>query len=158
MASVATGGVGARYSVQYGSAPGLGRSIAGTLGGSATGLSATLRNLKAGASYYARVDVTNATGSATSTTIRFRTSPVTIAALAIRGGRIHAVLRCHGSAPCRVRLQARAGSRLIGSGNATVRGNRATTVTLNLRSGSRRVTLSVLSSWNGYSAAVTATA
>jgi hypothetical protein len=151
MASVATGGVGARYSVQYGSAPGLGRSIAGTLGGSATGLSATLRNLKAGASYYARVVVTNATGSA-------RTSPVTIGALAIRGGRIHAVLRCQGSAPCRVRLQARAGSRLIGSGNATVRGNRATTVTLNLRSGSRRVTLSVLSSWNGYSAAVTATA
>jgi hypothetical protein len=157
-ASVATGGVGVRYSLQYGSNPALDLSIAGALGGSTTGLSATLRNLRAGATYYARVVVTNAAGSATSATVRFRTSPVTIAALAIRGGRIQAVLRCHGSAACRVRLQARSGSRVIGSANATVRGNRTTTVTLNLRRGSRHATLSVLSSWNGYPATVTATA
>jgi hypothetical protein len=156
---VAAGGLGARYSVQYGSTPALGRTIAGALGGSATGLSATLRNLSAGATYYVRVVVTNAGGSATSATIRFRTSAVTIAALSLRGGRVRAVLRCHGSAPCRVRLQARSGSRVIASGSATVRGNRTATVTLNLRSGrARRLTLSVLSSWNGYPAAVNAAA
>jgi hypothetical protein len=103
--------------------------------------------------------VTNAAGSATSAVIRFRTSAVTIAALTVRGGRVHAVLRCHGSAACRVGLQARSGSRLIGSGNATVSGNRTATVTLSLRSsGAGPVVLSVLSSWNGYSATVTATA
>jgi hypothetical protein len=46
---------------------------------------------------------------------------------------------------------------VIAGGTATVRGNR--TVTVNLSSGAaRRVTFSVLSSWNGYPAAVTATA
>jgi hypothetical protein len=156
-AGVATGGVTARYSVQYGSTPSLGRSIAGALSGSATGLSATLRNLTPGTIYYARVVVTNGAGSVTSATIRFRTSPVTIAAISLRGGRIHAVLHCHGSAPCRVRLQARSGSRGIAGGTATLRGNR--TVTVNLSSGAaRRVTLSVLSSWNGYPAGVSATA
>jgi hypothetical protein len=156
-AGVGTGGIGAQYAVQYGSTPSLGRSLAGALGGSATGVSATLRNLSPGAIYYARVVVTNAAGSATSATIRFRTSAVTIAAAYVRGGRIHAVLRCHGPAPCRVRLQVRSGSRVIAGGTATVRGNR--TVTVNLSSGAaRRVTFSVLSSWNGYPAAVTATA
>jgi hypothetical protein len=156
-ATVSTGGVGARYSVQYGTTPALGRSIAGALGASATRLSATLRNLRAGATYYARVVVTNATGSATSPTIRFRTSAVTIAALNVRGGRIEAVLRCHGSGQCQVRLQARSGSRVIATGRASVRGNRTATVTLKLRGRSRHIALSVLSSWNGYPATVTAT-
>ena len=57
---------------------------------------------------------------------------MTIAGLTIRGGRVQAVLRCHGSAPCQVRLQARSGSRLVAAGNATMRGNRTTTVTLTL--------------------------
>jgi len=101
--------------------------------------------------------VTNATGSATSPTIRFRTSAVTIAALNVRGGRIEAVLRCHGSGQCQVRLQARSGSRVIATGRASVRGNRTATVTLKLRGRSRHIALSVLSSWNGYPATVTAT-
>ncbi|HSC04368.1 MAG TPA: hypothetical protein VLC49_13645, partial [Solirubrobacteraceae bacterium] len=155
-ATLSTSGVGGRYSVQYGTTPALGRSVAGTLGGSATGLRATLRHLRAGATYYARVVVTNAAGSATSATIRFRTSAVAITALRIRGGRIQAVLRCHGSGQCRVWLQARSGSRLIATGRATLRGNRTTTVTLNLRGRSRHIALSVLSSWNRYPATVTA--
>jgi hypothetical protein len=157
-ATVATGGAGATYSVQYGTTPALGHSIAGALGGSATGLSATLRNLRAGATYYARVVVSTASGSATSSLIRFRTSPVTIVRATIRGGRLQAVLRCHGSGACRVRLQARSGSRVIAAGQATVRGNRTTTVTLNLRGrDGHTVALSALSSWNGYPATVTAT-
>jgi hypothetical protein len=110
--------------------------------------------------------VTNAAGSATSAVVRFRTSAVTIAGLTIRGGRVQAVLRCHGSSQCRVRLQARSGSRLVASGRATVRGNRTLTVTLKLSHafltalsghGKHPLALSVLSSWNGYSATVTAT-
>ncbi|MGN6872745.1 MAG: hypothetical protein ACTHMY_30515 [Solirubrobacteraceae bacterium] len=156
-ATVSTGGVGARYSVQYGSTPALGRSVAGALGGSATGLTATLRNLQAGATYYARIVVTNAAGSATSAIIRFRTSAVTITRISIRGGRVQMVLRCHGAGQCRVQLQARSGSRLIASGRATLRGNRTTTVTLTLRGRASHIALSVLSSWNGYPATVTAT-
>ncbi|HET6870300.1 MAG TPA: hypothetical protein VFH80_30590 [Solirubrobacteraceae bacterium] len=156
-ATVSTGGAVARYSVQYGTTPALGRSVAGALGGSATGLSATLRNLRAGVTYYARVVVTNAAGSSTSAVIHFRTSAVTISALRIRGGRVQAVLRCHGSGACRVRLEERSGSRIIATGRATLRGNRATTVTLTLPGQRSHITLSVLSSWNGYSATVTAT-
>ncbi len=156
-ASVATGGAGAHYSVQYGTTAALGHSIAGALGGSATGLSTTLRNLNAGATYYARVVLTNTAGSSTSTIIRFRTSAVTISALTIHGGRIQAVLRCHGTGQCRVRLSARSGSRVIGTGGATLRANRTTTVTLTIRSHGRHpVALWVLGSWNGYPAAVTA--
>jgi hypothetical protein len=156
-ATVSTGGVGARYSVQYGATPALGQSVAGALGGSATGLSASLHNLRAGATYYARVVVTTAAGSATSAIIRFRTSAVTIAALSIRGGRIQVVLRCHGAGQCRVQLQVRSGSRVIATGRASVRGNRTTTVTMKLRAGVGHIAVSVLSSWNGYPAAVTAT-
>jgi hypothetical protein len=47
---------------------------------------------------------------------------------------------------------------VIAAGQATVRGNRTTTVTLNLGGGAKHpVALSVLSSWNGYPATVTAT-
>jgi hypothetical protein len=155
---VSTGGLAAQYSVQYGTTPALGQSVTGALAGSATGLSATLRRLRPGTTYYARVVVTSSAGSATSATIRFRTSAVTISQLTIRGGRVQAVLRCHGSGPCRVALQARSGSRVIATGRATLRGNRSTTVALKLRASSqRRIVLSVLSSWNGYSATVTAT-
>jgi hypothetical protein len=154
---VSTGGVGARYLVQYGTTPALGRSVAGALGATATGLTTALRNLRAGATYYARVVVTNAAGSATSAVIRFRTSAVTIVSLSIHAGRVQAVLRCHGSGQCRVLLNARSGSRVIATGRATLRGNRTTTVTLNLRARAVHVALSVLSSWNGYPATVTAT-
>lgn len=156
-ATVSTGGAGGRYSVQYGTTPALGRSVAGALSGSASGLSATLRNLQAGGTYYARVVVSNAAGTATSATIRFRTSAVTIAGLSIGGGRIQVVLRCHGAGPCRVSLQARSGSRVVATGRASLRGNRTTTATLPLRGRAGHIALSVLSSWNGYPAAVTAT-
>jgi hypothetical protein len=155
-ATVSTAGAGGQYSVQYGTTAKLGRSVAGALSGSATGLNATLRNLRAGATYYVRVVVTNASGSATSAIIHFRTSAVTIAALRIRGGRAQAVLRCHGSRQCRVRLQARSGARVIATAAAKLRGNRTTTVTLKLRGRGSHIALSVLSSWNGYSASVTA--
>lgn len=155
--TVSAGGVGARYSVQYGTTAKLGQSVAGALTGSATALSATLRNLRAGTTYYARVVVTNASGSATSAIIRFRTSAVTIGALSIRGGRVQVVLRCHGSGRCRVALQARSGSHVLATGQATLRGNRTTTVTLTLRGRNGHIALSVLSSWNGYPATVTAT-
>jgi hypothetical protein len=157
-ATLATGGAGARYSVQYGTTSALGRTVTGALGASATGVSATVHNLRPGTTYYAQVVVTNVAGSATSSVIRFRTSAATITRLTIHGGRLQVVLRCHGTAACRVRLQARSGSRVIGSGRATVRGNRSTTVTLALRSQSgHHLALSVLSSWNGYPATVTAT-
>jgi hypothetical protein len=157
---VATSGAGATYSIQYGTTSALGHTVTGTLGGSTASLAATLRNLRAGGAYYVRAVVSNAAGSTTTPTIRFKTSAVTIGRITIHGNRLHAVLRCHGSRSCRVRLQAHSGSRLIGSGWATVRGNRTTTVTLTLRShhGHVATKLSALSSWNGYSAAVTATA
>jgi hypothetical protein len=157
-ATVSTGGAGARYSVQYGTTPALGHSVAGALGGSSTGLSATLRNLRAGATYFARVVVTNPAGSATSAIIRFRTSPVTITRLTIRGGRVRAALRCHGTGDCRVRLAAHSGSRVLATGRATLPGSHATTVTLKLGGSSRHpIAVSVMSSWNGYIATVTAT-
>lgn len=158
-AAVATGGSAASYSLQFGTTSALGRRLTGYLAASSAGLSGTLRNLAPGRTYYARVVVTNPGGSATSAVIRFRTSPVTITRLTIRGGKLQAVLRCYGSTPCRVKLQARAGSRLLSYGQATVRGNRTATVSLPLSGGRHpAIKLTVLSSWNGYPAAVTATA
>lgn len=158
-AAVATGGSTASYSLQYGTTWALGRSLAGSLAASSTGLTGTLRNLTPGRTYYVRAVITNPGGSVTSTMIRFRTSPVTITGLAVRGGRLQAVLRCYGSAPCRVRLQARSGSRLVSAGHATIGGNRTTTVSLPVSRGRHpAMTLTVLSSWNGYPAAVTARA
>jgi hypothetical protein len=157
-AMVATGGAGATYSVQYGTTPALGRSVSGVLGASATNLSAALRNLTADRTYYVRVVVTNAAGSATSAAIHFRTSAVTIARVTVSHGKLQAVIRCHGPAQCRVRLQARSGSRLIATGQATIRGNRTATVSLPLTNGQAHgMTLSALSSWGGYPASVTAT-
>ena len=166
--TVATGAAAAIYSLQYGTTPGIGQRVVGSLGASSTALRGTLHGLAPGQIYYARVVVSNAAGSAASPTIRFRTSPVTITRLAIRRGRLQAVLRCHGRAPCRVRLEARARSRLIAARTVIIRGNRSTTVPLTLSRAivtslspglGRRppVKLSVLSSWNGYPATVTAT-
>ncbi|MBV9413654.1 MAG: hypothetical protein JO363_01635, partial [Solirubrobacterales bacterium] len=165
-AAVSTGGAATTYTLQFGITRALGRSSRGALPASASGLVSTLGNLAPGRTYYLRAVVSNAGGASTSPTIRFRTSPVTITSLAIRGNQLQAVLRCHGSASCRVRLQARSGSRLVAVGQATVRGNRSATATVilsrgfiaSLANGRRQtVRLSVLSSWNGYPATVTAT-
>jgi hypothetical protein len=105
------------------------------------------------------VVIANPAGSTATAVIRFRTSPVTITRLAVRGGRLQAVLRCYGAAPCRATLQARSGSRLLAARLVTIRGNRTTTVSLPLTPGRHPATrLTVLSRWNGYPAAVTATA
>ncbi|MBV9604040.1 MAG: hypothetical protein JO027_02970, partial [Solirubrobacterales bacterium] len=93
-----------------------------------------------------------------------RISRVTIARIAVHGGVVQVVLRCHGSAPCRVSLQAHAGGRVIAADQARLRGNRQATVTLRLTHaflaaiGHRRwsATLSVQSSTNGYPVTVTA--
>jgi hypothetical protein len=147
----------ANYSIQYGKTPALGREVTGSLGASASSLNATLRGLAPGRSYYARVVVSNAGGSAASAMIRFRTSPVTITRITLRNGNLVAVLRCHSSAPCHVLLRTRSGSKVTSSRRATLRGNRSATVALRLGTG-RGSTLSVLSSWNGYPAVVSATA
>jgi hypothetical protein len=156
-AAVGTGGSGGTYSLQYGTTAALGRYTAGSLAASSTGLSGTLRGLAPGQTYYVRAAVISSGGSAASATIRFRTSPVTITGLAIRGGRLQAVLRCYGKASCHVRLQARSGSRLLVTRLATIRGNRTATVLLPLSRGRHpALKLTALSSWNGYPAAVTA--
>jgi hypothetical protein len=156
-ASVAIGGGAAMYALEFGTTTALGRSATGSLAASSSVLRGTLRNLAPGRTYYVRAVITGPGGSATSATVRFRTSPVTITRLSMRGGKLQAVLRCHGSAPCRARLQVRSGSHLIATGQATIRGNRTATVTLTLsHRQARGVQLFVLSSWNGYPAAVTA--
>jgi hypothetical protein len=158
-AAVSTGGSAASYSMQYGNTSALGRRLTGSLAAFSTGLNVTLRNLAPGRTYYVRAVITNAGGSATSATIRFRTSPVTITRVTIRGGKLQAVLRCYGKAPCRVKLQARSGSRLLAAGQATIPGNRDKTVSLPLSSGRQPgLRLTVLSSGNGYPTAVTASA
>ena len=158
MAGVATGGSDASYSLQYGPTSALGRSLKGSLATSSTRLTGTLRALAPGRVYYVRAVITNPAGSTATAVIRFRTSPVTITRLAVRGGRLQAVLRCYGAAPCRATLQARSGSRLLAARLVTIRGNRTTTVSLPLTPGRHPATrLTVLSRWNGYPAAVTAT-
>jgi hypothetical protein len=156
-AAVATGGSVAIYSLQYGPTSALSRSVTGSLTASSTGLSGTLRHLAPGRTYYVRAVIVNPAGSTATATIRFRTSPVTITRLAIRGGRLQAVLRCYGRAPCRATLQARSGSRLIAGRRVTIRGNRTTTLSLPLAPGRHpAIRLIVLSRWNGYQATVTA--
>jgi len=168
--TVAAGRAGATYSLQYGTTRGVSQRLVGPLGASSSEFSGTLRGLTPGRIYYVRVVVSNAAGSAASATIRFRTSPVTITrvALAIRRGRLQAVLRCHGRVACRVHLVVRASSRVIAAGLLTIRANRSAPVALTLRrafltsisknrGGRPAVKLSVLSSWNGYPASVTAT-
>ena len=163
--TLATGGVVASYSLQYGTTPAVSQRLAGSLAAASAGLRLTIRGLAPGRSYYVRVVVGNAAGWAPSATIRFRTSPVTITGLAIQHGHLQAVLRCYTRAPCRVRLQAQAQSRLIAARVVTIAANRSASVALTLRRaflasiskshGHRpAVTLSALSTWNGYPATV----
>ena len=165
-ATIAGRGAATTYALQYGPTASLGRTTSGSLASSKSNATVTwaLRGLSPGEVYYLRAVATNAAGSTQSTLIRFRTSPVTITRIANRDGDLVVVLRCHGSAPCRFRLQGRSGTRLMVSSQAYIRGNRSGTVTLaltrafeTLATHSRTAKLSVLSTWNGITASVTTT-
>ena len=156
------------YALSYGPTAALGRRVSSSLTASssqAANVSWNLRNLSPGKTYYLRAVVSNAAGSSESTVIAFRTSPVTITRIAIHGNQLQVLLRCYGSAPCRVRLQGRSGNRVFGVGQVSVRGNRSQTVTLKLSRafqtlsprGKRAAKLVVLSSWNGVTATVSKT-
>ena len=89
---------------------------------------------------------------------------MTITRIATRGGDRLVVLRCHGSAPCRFRLQGRSGTRARSRARATSPPTAAGGVTLalnrafeTLATHSRTAKLSVLSTWNGITATVTTT-
>jgi len=153
------------YLLEYGTATDLGWRVSGTLTAPSHTLTATLRNLMPGRIYYVRAVLRGPGGSTTSGLIRFRTSPVTITRLAIHGGQLQVVLRCHSAAPCRLRLQARVAAHVIATGQFRVHSDRPATVTLQLdhaflTAGPHRArqpaTLSVQSNWNGHLAAVTA--
>ncbi len=165
-ATISGRGAATAYALQYGPTASLGRTTSGSLASSKSTATVTwaLRNLSPGKVYYLRAVATNAAGSTQSTLIRFRTSPVTITRITTRGGDLVVVLRCHGSAPCRFRLQGHSGTRLMVSSQGYLRGNRSGTVTLaltrafeTLATHSRTATVSVLSTWNGITASVTTT-
>ena len=165
-ATIAGGGAATTYALQYGATASLGRTAAGSLSTSRSTANVSLKlgGLSPGKVYYVRAVATNAAGSTYGKVIGFRTSPVTITSVRTRGGALTVVLRCHGSAPCRFRLQGRAGTRVMLSSQGSVRGNRSGTVTLTLSRSfatlathSRTATLSVLSTWNGVTATVSAT-
>ena len=165
-ATIAGRGAATTYALQYGTTASLGRTAPGSLptSRSTANVSLTLRNLSPGKVYYVRAVATNTGGSTYSKVIRFRTSPLTITSITTRGGDLLVVLRCHGSAPCRFRLEGRSGTRVMLSSQGSIRGNRSGTVTLaltrafeTLATHSRTATLSVLSTWNGVAATVSAT-
>ena len=107
---------------------------------------------------------TNAGGSTHSKLIRFRTSPVTITSITTRGGDLLLVLRCHGSAPCRFRLQGRSGTRVMLSSQGydprepqRDRHAHADTRVRDARDSQPDRDALVLSTWNGVTATVSAT-
>jgi hypothetical protein len=165
-ATIAGRGAATTYAFQYGTTASLGRTAPGSLATSRStaNVSLKLHGLSPGKVYYVRAVATNAAGSTYGTVIRFRTSPVTITSVRTRGSALTVVLRCHGSATCRFRLQGRSGTRVMLSSQGSIRANRSTTVTLalsrtfeTLATHSRTATLSVLSTWNGVTARVSAT-
>jgi Fibronectin type III domain len=164
-ATIATGGAATTYKLEYGTTRSLGKTASGSQSSRATtNTQWTLRNLSPGKVYYVRVVASNAAGNGLSATGRFRTSPVTITRVSASGNVLDVVLRCHGSAACRVRLQGRSGTRVLLSSQATIRGNRTATVALRLTKSfqtlatrGKTATLLVLSTWNGSTATVSAT-
>jgi hypothetical protein len=151
------------YALQYGTTAAFGRSATGSLASSqaTANRSWTLHNLAPDKIYYMRVVASNTAGTTASATVRFRTSPVTITTVSTSTGKLQVVLRCHGSAPCRFRLQGRYGNRVMLSSQGSIRGNRSTTITLpltrtfrTLAVHSRSAKLLVLSTWNGVTATV----
>lgn len=164
-ATIATGGAATSYSLQYGTTHALGKSLSGSQSsGAAATARWTLRNLSPGKIYYLRVVASNAGGSGAGSLVRFRTSPVTITKISRGAGFLNAMLRCHGSAACHVRLQGRSGTRVLLSSQATIRGNHTSTVTVRLSKAfqtavtrHQNATLLVLTTWNGSTATVSAT-
>ncbi len=167
-ATIAGRGGATTYALQYGTTAALGRTASGS--GSLAASRATanvswsLHNLSPGKIYYVRAVATNAGGTTRSAVIRFRTSPVTITRVTSRGSQLQLVLRCHGSMPCRFRLEGRSGNRVMLSSQATIRANHSATITLTLTrrfetlaSNRRTAKLLVLSTWNGVTATVGAT-
>jgi hypothetical protein len=162
-ATIATGGAATTYSLQYGTTRSLGKSFSSSQASGATAnVSWTFRNLAPGKVYYFRVVASNAAGTGASVVVGFRTSPVTITRITLSGNVLGVLLRCHGSAACRVRLLGRTGTRLMLSSRATIRGNRSGTVTLRLTKSFQtlathdRSVLLVLSTWHGSTATVSA--
>jgi len=163
-ATIATGGAATTSTLQYGTTRSLGKSLPGSRSSQTATASWTLRNLSPGKVYYLRVVASNAAGGSAGTVVRFRTSPVTIAGVSTRGNALKVVLRCHGSASCHVRIQGRSGTRVLLSSQATIHGNRSTTVTLRLSKSfetlatrHRNATVLVLSTWNRSTATVSTT-
>ena len=164
-ATIATGGAATTYTLQYGTTRSLGKSFSASQSSQATATATwTLRNLSPGKVYYLRIVAGNAGGTNYGTVVGFRTSPVTITRITRSGTLLGVVLRCRVAAACHVRLQGRSGSRVLLSGQATVRGNRTSTVKLRLSKSfqtlmtqRRNATLVVLSTWNGVTATVSAT-
>jgi hypothetical protein len=166
-ATIAGEGAATTYSLQYGPTAAFGgRSAFASLSAAqrSANVSWTLRNLSPGKIYYLRAVASNAGGSTEGAVIRFKTSPVTITRITTHGGDLVVMLRCHGSSPCRFRLQGRSGARLELSSQGYIRANRSGAVTLKLTRAfetlatrSRTAKLSVLSTWNGITATVSAT-
>ncbi len=164
-ATIATGGAATTYTLQYGTTRSLGKTSSSSQSSAATATAGwTLRNLSPGKVYYFRVVASNAGGNSAGSVVGFRTSPVTITRISTRGNMLDVVLRCHGAATCRVRLQGRSGTRVLLSSQATIRGNHTSTVALRLSktfqglvTRRRNATLLVLSTWNGVTARVSAT-
>ena len=167
-ATIAARGGAATYALEYGSSKALGRSISRSLAASssqaAANVTLTLTKLSPGRIYYFRLIASNAAGRTTGTTVRFKTSPVTIGRIRIGDDHLVVVLRCHGSARCRVRLQERSGARVLLSSRVMIGGNSSRTVTLGLSRSfqtlathSKRARLYVLSTWKGWPASVSAT-
>ncbi|MGH2887324.1 MAG: S53 family peptidase, partial [Solirubrobacteraceae bacterium] len=163
-ATIATGGAATTYTLQYGTTRSLGKTVSGSQASAAAVTGRwTLRSLSPGKIYYVRVVASNAGGNDAGAVIAFRTSPVTITRVGMRGNAVTVVLHCHGSATCRVRLQGRSGARVMLSSQATIHGNRTATVTLRLSktfqalATRKKATLLVLSTWNGSTATVSAT-
>ncbi len=164
-ASITPFGNRTTYYLAYGTTPKLGqRARTGTASSMLTG-SWRLRGLKPGKVYYLQVAATNGGGTRRSSTIRIRTSPVSVGAVKRTGSKLSVALRCIGSSTCNVRLAAKAARRTVATGTFKVRGNHRATVLLRLNRAAAAhashgkpvpATVAAVSSYNGYAATVTA--
>ena len=164
-ASITPFGNRTTYYLAYGTTPKLGqRARTGTASSMLTG-SWRLRGLKPGKVYYLQMVAANGGGTRRSSTIRIRTSPISVGAVKRTGNRLEVAVRCIGSSTCRGRLTARAAGRTIAAGTLKIRGNRRATVMLSLnRAAAAKAShgkpvpanVSAVSSYNGYAATVTA--
>ena len=122
-----------------------------------------LRGLRAGKVYYLQAVAANGGGTRRSSTIRVKTSAVSVGKITAHGNQLLVSLRCRGSASCPVKLAVKVGKNTVATGRATVRANHSATITLKLNRAaaaraahghSAQATLSAISVWNGYAATV----